>query len=571
MSLPDAAVATGSVSDGTEEKTLITVGDAVLALNKYCQEKASTVTIGKRDREFFEGYATCNHEDYNFEAMAYEKLKKNSGLLFDIGINFSDVIVPANKPKSTKMVPEDCLLKTLTPDIYNGINHDKAARLVLEKFSVLKFYESGKTYLYDDGIYVEGGSEKLKAELYDLFDGYINDKGQSIIDPTSVNKILDKVFSKNTRQIRDLDEYRNYLCLENGLFNLGTKELIPHDPNIIKLGKANVIYDPEAKCPKFLEYLREYLEDEFHLAMQELFGYSMYYGFHIHRAFMFYGPPRTGKGTIIRVMEKLVGPTNLSNISLHQLCSDKFASAKLFGKTLNTRGDLPRQMLEEFGIFMEVTGGDSISAQDKGKPLFSFKNIAKLVFSTNTLPALKKDSKEYYTRWLIFPFNKSFLGEENQGIEDSITTPEEMSGVLNWALEGLERLLDNGKFSYAMEADRFYQRIAQPITAFLEDWCKPSIRGFVTKDDMWKAFIYYAEAHGLPPTSSKKKFGTYIMDQMIIPVEESRRRVKIDGRNYDPEVWVGIELTEEAKRRIESAKEEERLREEYEPEEDFFD
>lgn len=172
-----------------------------------------------------------------------------------------------------------------------------------------------------------------------------------------------------------------------------------------------------------------------------------------------------------------------------------------------------------------------------------------MVFSTNELPVLKKESQEYYTRWIIFPFSKSFYGHEDASVEEKITTPEEMSGILNWALVGLERLLKNGEFSYTEDAARFYRRMAEPVAAFLEDWCTPDYRGFVTKENLMNAFNLYAEENGFPPAPSKKKFGTYIKDQLIIPVEEGRRTTKKDGV---AEAWNGIVLREEIQQYIDS-------------------
>jgi putative DNA primase/helicase len=169
-------------------------------------------------------------------------------------------------------------------------------------------------------------------------------------------------------------------------------------------------------------------------------------------------------------------------------------------------------------------------------------NRAKLVFSTNRIPSLSRDAQEdqgaFYSRWIIVPYDKSFLGKEDSNLRTKLTTPEELSGVLNWSLEGLKRLRDNNwQFTSNVDSASLYRRASDPLVAFLEDCCEP-FDGYVIKDDLVTAYNDYAKKNGLPPASSKKSFGQYMKDQTIIPVSEYFPSVK-DRR---PEAWYGIRL-----------------------------
>jgi putative DNA primase/helicase len=257
---------------------------------------------------------------------------------------------------------------------------------------------------------------------------------------------------------------------------------------------------------------------------------------------MFLGPKRTGKGTLTRVIESVIGESDCSHVSLQDLADHRFARARLFGMKLNTYADLPADPIKDPGIFKNLTGEDTIDAENKFEQIFCFKNRAKLLYSANQLPKLRRDDDAFYSRWIIVPFNNSVYGNEDVHLKAKLTTPEELSGILNFGLEGLARLRSNGwRFTYEDDAAGIYRRKSNPIIAFLEDKCEQS-DGYVSKADLIAAYNEYARNERLPLAPSKKAFGGMMMDQMVIPVETTNPNV--NGRQV--ESWSGIKLKETA-------------------------
>jgi len=437
-----------------------------------------------------------------------------------------------------KLTPLDCLI----PDgkHIKGINYDKAAEMILQNAHILRLAETGANYIYIGGVYLPIGWGYLEQQLYENFKGIAKKNGQAVNNSGTINEILNQAFSRKTISMDSLLSRTPMLNVENGLLDLNTKVLIEHDPDYLMLSQMDVEYDPDAECPMFMDFLDGALAPEYHDSMGELFGYTLWPDHNIQKAFMLLGPRRSGKGTMLRVMQALIGELSTSHIGLQQLCNDRFARAELFGKMLNTFGDLPRDPIRDTGFFKAVTGEDSIMAERKFGQPFNFKNIAKLVYSANYAPGLKgSDDDAFYGRWIIFPFENSVYGHEDPHLTEKLTTPAELSGILNWALDGLSRLRDNGwKFSYTDDAAAIYRRKSKPESAFLEDCCEADEISYVPKADLVKAYNEYAKSLGLPPASSKKAFGTYMLDQTIVPVETYHPMV--DGRQV--EAWRGIRL-----------------------------
>ena len=103
-------------------------------------------------------------------------------------------------------------------------------------------------------------------------------------------------------------------------------------------------------------------------------------------------------------MIKFVGADNVSNVSLQQLASNRFAAASLEGKLANICADLPATRLEDTQLFKGITGGgDIIQAERKFQASFSFKPFARLLFSANRLPQSPDSSEAFFDRWIIVP------------------------------------------------------------------------------------------------------------------------------------------------------------------------
>ena len=172
--------------------------------------------------------------------------------------------------------------------------------------------------------------------------------------------------------------------------------------------------------------------------------------------------------------QAFVGLENTSHVPLQDLDKDKFALADLYCKMVNTFADLKAERLSTTGMFKTLVSGDSIRAQRKYGQPFSFRNHAKLIFSANKIPDSDDKSYAYYKRWVILAFEKVFEGSiKDTNLINKLTTPEELSGLLNLALIALKQLQKDGGFTdiSVEKVRKKYDENSSTVKAFLDDKC----------------------------------------------------------------------------------------------------
>lgn len=158
---------------------------------------------------------------------------------------------------------------------------------------------------------------------------------------------------------KDFDDFnRNpYLVnVRNGLLDIRDMSFKEHTPSYLSTVQLNVEYNPQVDCPQFKKFLNEVLDCKLIPLVQEIVGYLLTTNTASQKAFVFWGPARTGKSTLLWVVEYLLlGKKNVSNIPWQEI-GDKFKTAELLGKLANVFSDLPSKSIDDTGIFKVVTG-----------------------------------------------------------------------------------------------------------------------------------------------------------------------------------------------------------------------
>jgi putative DNA primase/helicase len=420
---------------------------------------------------------------------------------------------------------------------FSGINNDEAADWLMNNRNIIYLERAGRILVYENGIYVDGDA-LLKKDLYDVFKGCKNASKKAIISMHGVKEILGRVKANSVEPATIFTCDPNLVNLDNGVLNLQTLEVVEHSPDYYFLNKLPVRYDPAGECPNFIEYRNQTLESKYHPVLEEIIGYILWGDCRAEKAFMLWGDKRTGKGTMVKILNCLIGQDNCSSVQLQELATNRFKIVNLFGKKLNTFGDLPRTVVMDVGQFKALTGGDLVEGEYKGVQSFTFFNRAKLLYSTNYLPILREYDDAYYNRWIILRYNNSFFGKEDASLKDKLTTPEELSGILNLGLKGLARLkVNNWQFSTTEDFGKLYLRGSNPVAAFLEDeYQECDGISYVPKAKLLSDFSRYARENKLDPISSATMFGKKIKEQSVIPVESGWRGTQ----GNQVEVWVGL-------------------------------
>jgi putative DNA primase/helicase len=230
----------------------------------------------------------------------------------------------------------------------------------------------------------------------------------------------------------------------NGMLDLRTGELHPHDPKYLSRAQIPVTWDPEATCPRYEVWLKDRVGDQMD-DLEESTSVMLDQSRTPPKAVFAFGPSHSGKSTFIRITERIAGGTeNRCAVSLHQLSDDKFMASNLYGKMLNTTADLSSNDVSDISTFKKMTGEDTIQANRKHGKQFAFRNTALFLFSANALPSVSESSRAYVNRIKPFEFPHSFEGREDSSIEDGIM--EELPGILVRWVKAWQRLKARGNY-----------------------------------------------------------------------------------------------------------------------------
>lgn len=273
---------------------------------------------------------------------------------------------------------------------------------------------------------------------------------------------------------------KEYINLSNGMYSVKQKKLFSHDPKYLSTIRHPIKYDKQAKAPKFREYMEMITgknkgKEKF---IQEWLGY-MFSAKDIsqQKALLIYGGPGTGKSTLLSVVTAVLGKKNISNVPLQKLGDGRFEAFNLVNKLANIQADLSSKTLsrDTVSIFKNVVGGDSILVEEKGVQGFEYKPHCKFVFAMNKLPNTSDVDLAFFDRLLILPLDVRFRGTENEDKDllSKLTSEGELSGIFNWAMEGLRRLIKNGRFTIPMEMQALideYSYDNDPMARFIEEY-----------------------------------------------------------------------------------------------------
>ncbi|MDZ4989282.1 DNA primase family protein [Clostridium perfringens] len=363
-------------------------------------------------------------------------------------------------------------------------------------------YYGGESFLiYENGVYNISGEKEAGRIIMD----YMLPNYCIMASIRDCREQWDILVSK------DFDDFnRNpYLVnVRNGLLDIRDMSFKEHTPSYLSTVQLNVEYNPQVDCPQFKKFLNEVLDCKLIPLVQEIVGYLLTTNTVSQKAFVFWGPARTGKSTLLWVVEYLLlGKKNVSNIPWQEI-GDKFKTAELLGKLANVFSDLPSKSIDDTGIFKVVTGEDYLMAEKKNKNPFKFKPFARLVFSCNELPRNYVDRTEgFYRRLIIVPFSRQI---DKSKIDKALKYKfqREKEGILNWALEGLKRLYENNfEFSENELTDgvkKEYKRENNNVISFVEECCEIDSLFSCSRIEIYEAYKEFCVEAGLKALSQIK-------------------------------------------------------------------
>lgn len=445
------------------------------------------------------------------------------------------------------------------PNVFTRVTPYKTASAILENcFSwnddrILVYTQD--FYLWEDGYYKAIHANQVKKIIAEKLEGaqqWVKEEKKPF---NPVKKDIDETFDaiKN----KTLVSYKNQhnppfwikndqglaaseiLCVKNGLLHIPSKTLIPHTPDLFTVNGLPYEYDPNAPEPeRWLALLQEIWpgDPESIECLQTFMGYLLTPDTSQHKILMITGPARSGKGTISRIITILLGEKNvvsplIGSFSGHGLQPLIDKTAALINDARPPRsGDTVRNIIE---TLLTISGEDFISVKRKYKDNWDGCLPVRFILFSNEIPSSLKDpSQALVKRFINLKMTKSFYGKEDHNLLDKLKA--EVPGILNWAIEGYDKLQKRGKFvqpQSGKDALDYLKENSNPLSSFIDDCSVIAPEKSIFTEDLRDAYVRYSGDTAM----SAQEFGEYL--SALYPVITKVRK----SRGY---AYVGIGLND---------------------------
>lgn len=309
----------------------------------------------------------------------------------------------------------------------------------------------------------------------------------------------------------EADRDTTKINLQNGTYEISTtkQQLRAPDAADFLTHQLPFAYDPEATAPLFDAFLKRVQPD---LDCQKLLAEYLGYVFispsklKLEKTLLLYGSGANGKSVFFEIVTALLGKENVSHYSLQSLTNEPaYCRAHLATKLVNYASEINGKL--EADTFKQMVSGEPVEARlPYGQP-FILTNYAKLIFNCNELPADVEHTPAYFRRFLIVPFGVTIPESEQDKQLAAKIINAELSGVFNWVLAGLRRLLAQGRFTDCQAVNdqlEAYKRQSDTVRVFLDDQAyEVSTTSHTPLKDLYRDYKTFCLENGYRPVNNR--------------------------------------------------------------------
>ena len=328
----------------------------------------------------------------------------------------------------------------------------------------------------------------------------------------------------------------------NGILDIESGDLEPRSPDFLSPIQINAAWDPEADCPDIDRFVQRVLPYDAQDVFYKLAGLFLIPDTRCQKAVLFLGSGASGKSVATSLLKTFLGPWNVSNVPLHDLTEGSFSLAELRGKLLNISADVPERDFDDTAVFKQIVDGrlSTLRAPRKYRDPIEFQPFTRLLASASRVPQSADNSLGYLRRWLVVPFDTS-LNESDLDLDllDKLTTPEELSGLLNRAVSAYHLLLQSGRLTESEKmaaAKEGFDQESDSTRLFLEERVEESSPyDEIDRTDLYAAYKGWCALNRVNPVSARRLYGS-IWEIFRVETQKSHGR----------RLFRGIQLTDEA-------------------------
>lgn len=408
---------------------------------------------------------------------------------------------------------------------------------IFKRHPNLKRNEGGMVFDYENGVYKMMTRDDMNTMILNSMDA------DNLWAYRTTASVKDKImcllsiipFFKETND-------KGYIVnVKNGLLNILTRELKPHTPSFVTLIQLPVKYDENAQCPNWDKAIDSWTEgeesEEKKLMLQQFTGYCLSSSMKYAKAMFLIGDGGNGKSTYADTVAMLLGHHATSRISLEEIYG-QFGLGGLVGKRLNIVEEISANYFQGHKI-KALISGEEVSASIKYRDSFKFKPQAKFIFAVNQMPRVDDASSGMERRILAVNFKNNFRDKPNTELrfEGGILS-KELSGILNWSLEGAKALHDNKGFVETEEKKGIiqdYREENSSVDGFIADCLDVSPDSVILIPDLYQVYREFCQRDGRTPkakvgfTKEMKMYSNKTKRFIVHPRRHGKDESRVEG------------------------------------------
>lgn len=298
------------------------------------------------------------------------------------------------------------------------------------------------------------------------------------------------------------DSEPNLFVCQNGTVNLETLKLRDHSPDDWITMGAPYDYDPNADCPTF-RYVMGCTMAHAADFLQEFAGYALTSDTSLETAIWLCGNPGGGKSTFLEGLKVMLGD-RCGTLGIANIERSRFGLAGIIGKTLLIAFDQPDTYITAADMLNSLISGECLPVERKFHDVVDITPRAKICWSMNRLPTIAGGGNSGVFR-RVRVVNVEDIPEDQRDPQVKELVKTEAPGILNWALEGLQRLNKRGKFDppqAVTEATREFQRTNDKQALFMDEKMVMGAQYDIMASELYEAYREWCLINGYRPEGS---------------------------------------------------------------------
>ncbi len=344
------------------------------------------------------------------------------------------------------------------------------------------------------------------------------------------------------------NDYGYIFNVKNGLLNINTRELKPHTPNFVSLVQSPVEYKEFETCPIWDSCMKAWMagpeSEEKGLLLQQFAGYCLSSSMLYDRALFLVGDGGNGKSTFVDTIAMVIGHEGTSHIDLESLYG-QYGMHGLIGKRLNVIEEVHGNYYQSNKL-KKLISGETVTIDIKYKPQFTFRPQAKFIFAVNMMPRVDDTSTATERRICVAQFKNNFRDNPNTALRSDVgLLAGELSGILNWMLDGAKSLKEMKNFVRTEEQTKIlaeYRQENSSVEGFVKECLEFEEGAVTTTRDLYEDYKQYCNSDG----RKFKGSSVFVKELRAYALRYGKGQIDFEERKsgHDQAKFIGIKIAE---------------------------